>query len=165
MSSVIECHNCKALYVTRQAGECPYCVVQRSNTEIDRLKRELETTQLHLMEEETTRKIWEQDCKKAEAQLNMTLASAREKLKKKDEAISTLFESFTWLEKDERYYREKSLELATELARSKAGVEVEGIVLSTAAQASNIVVDNRQQCEKLDLLHGQRVKVLVTVID
>lgn len=33
------------------------------------VKGELETTQLHLMEEETTRKIWEQDCKKAESQL------------------------------------------------------------------------------------------------
>lgn len=41
MSSVIKCHNCDALYVTRQAGECPYCVVQRSNAEIDRLKAEL----------------------------------------------------------------------------------------------------------------------------
>jgi hypothetical protein len=33
------------------------------------VKHELKTTQLYLMEEETTRKIWEQDCKKAESQL------------------------------------------------------------------------------------------------
>ena len=33
------------------------------------IKHEPETTQLHLMEEETTRKIWEKGCKKADSQL------------------------------------------------------------------------------------------------
>jgi hypothetical protein len=69
---------------------CPYCEIDRlkaglKRSELSRatlsglyhdlqcqlaeVKHELETTQLHLMEEETTRKIWEQDCKKAESQL------------------------------------------------------------------------------------------------
>jgi hypothetical protein len=71
-------------------SECPWCEIDwlkagLESSELSRatlsglyhdlqcqlaeVKHELKTTQLYLMEEETTRKIWEQDCKKAESQL------------------------------------------------------------------------------------------------
>ena len=44
-------------------------LVQQVQT-IDVLEQELQKTQLQLMQEETDRKIWQQDCKKVEAQLS-----------------------------------------------------------------------------------------------
>lgn len=61
--------------------------------EIDRLKEELQTTQLQLIQEETDRKIWEQDCKKAEQELTAsqrTIEDLRQELLQSSQEVERL---------------------------------------------------------------------------
>lgn len=72
----------------------------RRRKQLAEVKHELETTQLHLMEEETTRKIWEQDCKKAESQLAVaTVALEKIKATEKDDWVATQIISSAALER------------------------------------------------------------------
>lgn len=74
--------------------------------QLSEARAEVETTQLHLMEEETTRKIWEQDCKKAESQL----AEARAEILAMLKEGSMFYDDTTAIEADiaAMEYKEKA---------------------------------------------------------
>lgn len=151
------------------------------------VKHELETTQLHLMEEETTRKIWEQDCKKAESQLAelqqlqveivesagstqqhllAQLAEARAKVEEVN-----VYKKYVQIEGGGPTYclhgsssiaaftalEVKLAEVRAELASYKAGVEVEGV----AVKMANVFPPKLISCDFPDNLIDQRVRVLV----